>query len=172
MGNAYTVGTILGAGAVPVNVRSAAQACAVFLCALIIAAGCELVDPVEEVAGEWLFSARNLTGAGVGCQVEGLRLLLVQDGTRFSGTATDGEMSCVQDGEAVDIALGSLPVISGRLIGTRVTFGIGSAAWSVDGRLSGGSMEGTMQMVVGEPVGSVTVSGQFGAARVDSLQAN
>ena len=146
------------------------QTCAVVLIACAAAAGCELVDPAEEVDGEWLFSARNLTGAGVGCQVDGLRLQLVQDGTRFSGAATDGEMSCDQESESVDVELGTLPVINGRLTGSRVSFDIGSADWSVDGTLAGGSMEGTMQMVVGEPFGNVVVSGRFGAARVDSLQ--
>ena len=165
------MGAVFRAGAFPLKLRRAAVR-AVVLFALVAAGGCELVDPAEDVAGTWLFSARNLSGAGVGCEVEGLQLLLDQDGTRFSGTATDGELVCVQNDEVTEVQLGSLPVISGRLVGSRVSFAIGSAEWTVEGTLAAGSMTGTTQLLVGEPVGNVTVSGQFGAARVDSLQAN
>jgi hypothetical protein len=122
-----------------------------------------------DIEGTWLLSARNLTAPRFTCEITALELHIRQDGDRFTGTTSGGEVECMEvDSVLFTRLLATEPIVAGRLIEDSVMFQIGNADWSHAGRIQGRSMTGTMQLLFGPPIGSSVLTGRFGAARTDT----
>jgi hypothetical protein len=146
------------------RLRSALPALSAFIAAC---------DPLglgtADIEGTWLLSARNLTAPQISCQITALELHIRQDGERFTGTTSGGELDCLRDNlPAVTRLLTTEPIVSGRLIGDSVIFQIGNADWTHAGRIQHRSMTGSIEVLFGPPIGSSVLTGRFGAAKTDS----
>ncbi|HEY8468350.1 MAG TPA: hypothetical protein VIL18_01845 [Longimicrobiales bacterium] len=138
--------------------------------AVLLLAGCS-DSPSEprrpNLTGQWAYSATNISGGGVSCDVVGVTLNLTQSGSTFSGSATGGVLTCRAGGESVSVNLTSAVVANGSINGNQVVFDIDTSDWRNTGTLSGNSMSGVVNVRIdmGAPIGVILLSGNFSAVR-------
>ena len=137
--------------------------------------GCELPFGIGSawVEGEWSYRATNLTGAGLACDIDGLGLVLDQEGSSFSGEATGGTIVCRGGADGLIHTISDAPITRGTVDGDRVVFDVGTSDLKHEGRVDGRSMAGTVTWWLdrGEPFGRVILTGRFAAARAPNIGA-
>ncbi|MGH7468843.1 MAG: hypothetical protein ACRENP_12875 [Longimicrobiales bacterium] len=125
-----------------------------------------------ELAGSWRFSYVNMTGGVQGavltCNVASLDFTITQTGTTFSGVQNGaGRMSCVSGGQTiVDQLIGGETIVGGQITGQSITFRLGTIAGPHSATVAGTSISGTAQWVFPAGTTTVTMNGQFTAARM------
>ena len=125
-------------------------------------------DSTPDVAGSWGYSATNLSGSGVSCSVTGTSMVITQSESTFTGTYTGGTFSCSGPGGTLSSTIGSGTVVNGSVTDEGVvSFDLDTQDWRNTGSLSGNSISGTVtvRFDLGTPIGVVTLSGNFSAAR-------
>lgn len=138
------------------------------LIALAFAACGAIGLSTQEIEGEWLYSADNLSGDGWHCSIAGVTLILAQDGRNFSGRTRDGEIACARGDSTIFAPIGERPVIQGRISGDSLRFDIGTSDWENRGQRSDRSISGVTRLRSSLLEG-VEVTGNFGAARTNSV---
>lgn len=125
------------------------------------------VTPHTNVSGTWTYSASNLSGGGLVCQIEGTRLELEQTGRSFVGIYTGGTLTCVEPVGGRVVPFGAGVVTAGEVEGNSVTFDFDTSDIRHSGEVDGRTMSGAlvMRMDVGDPIGVVTLTGNFSAVR-------
>lgn len=125
------------------------------------------VTPDANVSGTWSYSATNVTGGGLTCRIDGVRLELEQTGNRFNGIYTGGALICAETVGVRVIPLGPGIVTDGRVQGANVTFDFDGPYFRNTGVVDGLGMSGTLvvRADLGDPIGVVTVAGNFSAMR-------
>lgn len=117
------------------------------------------------LAGVWLYSANNLSGSGVACSINGLRLTLQQTGQTFSGNATGGTMTCSASGFTDSTQMADQPITAGTVTQNSVTFKVGSVLEHT-GHVSGGGLTGTVTLRADNGAGgTLLMSGAFVASK-------
>lgn len=119
------------------------------------------------VTGNWTYSASNVSGSGLACDISGVAMGLQQSGNTFTGSLTGGTLSCTASGQTSTQSLGSDVVANGTIVGNTVAFDIGTSDIHDAGTISGNSMSGTVtiRLDLGAPTGVITLSGNFAAVR-------
>jgi len=121
-----------------------------------------------DLSGSWTYSSPNLDGTLVGsavtCSVSGMTLSLTQTGTSFSGTAAGGTFTCFDGGPPMSQPLTAV-VANGQVDGKAVQFDFNASNWRHTGTVSGSTMSGSVTLVLEDVVATVTLNGQWSAAR-------
>lgn len=138
--------------------------------AALSAAGCEAPFGIGSawVEGDWLYDATARSGSGVSCELTGVTLSLEQEGDAFAGTASGGEIVCFAGLSSSGASFGTHPVTRGTVEGDDVAFDFRAGDITHAGTVTGRSMTGTVAWTLdlGGPLGVVTLTGTFAAARV------
>ena len=148
-------------------VRQAWKALSIALATLAVACG-DSTGPSADLTGAWGFSASNLSGGGVSCNVSGVTLTLTQSNGSFSGSYSSGTLACTGPGGSFSDTFSGGIVVNGSISSTgAVTFNLDTSDFQLTGTVSGNSMSGTATIRVdfGAPTGVVTLSGNWGASR-------
>lgn len=143
------------------------------LLAVAVACGDSSSGPdTPSVAGTWRFSYSNMTGPfqgiTVSCNATALDFTLSQSGNTFSGAQVGaGRMTCSAQGEElIDGVIGSETIVNGTINGSNVSFRLGTFQSQHSGSISGGSMTGTATWTITDGNLTLTLNGQFTAARL------
>ena len=122
--------------------------------------------------GTWRFSYNNMTGAVLGltvaCNVTAVDFNLTTSGTTFSGVQTGtGRLTCTLAGQPyVDTPFAGETIVNGQISGSQITFRLGTLTGQNTATVTGTSMTGTAQFIVTQGNQSVTLNGQFTAAKI------
>ena len=122
--------------------------------------------------GTWRFSYSNLTGAFQGATVTcgggPFDFSITQTGSTFSGVqVSSARVTCsVQGTTVVDELIASETIVNGQISGSNVTFRLGSLAGQHSGTVTGTSMTGNAQWVFVEGNTTLTLNGNFSAAKL------
>jgi hypothetical protein len=135
----------------------------------VLVAGCSnnSTGPKTNVNGSWTYTASNLAGAGLSCDVTDALLVLTQVGSTFSGTYSDAILTCSDGNRTVTEPPASGTIVSGQINGSSVTFSIDDSAYANTGAISGNSMNGTAVLNVNFGSGVVTLAGTWAAAKAN-----
>jgi hypothetical protein len=120
------------------------------------------------VAGTWTASLSNMSGSGVSCSsTDPTTLNITQQGATFSGSYNGGEITCTGPGGSFSDFIGSGTILNGTVDGNRVDMDLDTQDFHLTGTVSGASMSGTavLRLDLGQPLGVVTLNGNWGAAR-------
>jgi hypothetical protein len=126
----------------------------------------------SDLNGTWRFSINNMTGTTLGvninCNVTAVDFTLTTTGNTFSGIQVGtGRITCTGGGQTVaDQTFAGETIVSGQINGSQVTFRLGTINGQHTGTVSGTSMTGTAQWVLTSGNFSVTLNGQFTAAKL------
>jgi hypothetical protein len=132
----------------------------------IVGCGGDTGPATANLAGTWTYATSNLVGAGVTCSSSGTLLTLNQSGTTFSGSYSGGTLTCSAPGVTPQsVLLGSGIVVSGNAGVTTVSFNLDTSDWANTGTIAGNSMSGTTHVTLNDGTTTVTLSGNFAAAR-------
>ena len=124
------------------------------------------------IAGTWRFSYNNMSGAFQGipvtCNAAALDFALSQSGNTFSGAQVGaGRLTCSAQGENIlDELIGFETIVGGTINGSNVSFRLGTFTSQHIGTITGGSMTGTASWTLTDGNISLTLNGQFTAARL------
>jgi hypothetical protein len=149
------------------------------------ALGCDPVGDLgaPRIGGSWTFSAANLQDVerdGITCSASGYRLVIDQNGTRFTGTYDRGRLTCVLQGATILDTLETGMIVNGSVVegdlfqggGLHFDFDTSDVAGRRSPRhqsgcacWSGMSGSASWRVDVGGNTGSVTVSGVWRAER-------
>ena len=141
---------------------------AVAVSLLLVGCGGDNTGPSNvNVSGTWSTSFTNFSGSGLSCNATGIILQLSQSGTTFTGTYSGGTYTCTGPGGTGQAAGGSGTIINGTVNGSAVSFNADTPDSRFSGTVSGNSMsgQGTERIDLGAPVGVITLSGSWGAAK-------
>lgn len=142
---------------------------AILVVALFAIVGCGGGDTgpsTANISGTWSYAATNLVGGGITCSAAGTTLTLSQSGATFSGSYAGGTLTCSAPGVAPQSSpVGSGIVVSGNVGVTSVSFNFDTSDWSNTGTISGNSMSGTAHVIVTDGTNTLTLTGNFAAAR-------
>jgi hypothetical protein len=125
-----------------------------------------------DLNGTWRFSYTNMTGTYIGvtvsCSVTQVDFTLTRTGDTFSGVQVgSGRVTCNAAGQTlVDTDVSGETIVNGQISGSQLTFRLGSIPGQNTATISGTSMTGTAQWVLTQGNASVTLNGQFTAAKV------
>ena len=137
------------------------------LATLIAAAGCseDSSGPNINLTGSWTYTATNISGSGVSCNVSTSSMTLTQTGNTFTGSAT-GQIACVAGGQSVSNPFQG-QITNGTITGNAVQFELSTADARHIGTVSGNSMSGTLTLSlnVGAPIGTVVLTGNWSAVK-------
>lgn len=134
--------------------------------AAIAGCGSDSTSPdTIDISGQWAYSASNLAGGGVSCNISGVTLILSQSGSTFSGTTSGGSLSCTGAGGTVTTPLGTGSVASGQVNGSAVQFDFSTQDFHNAGSLSGSSMSGIVTAHVVSGTATTNLSGSFAAVK-------
>jgi hypothetical protein len=144
------------------------------LAALLFAVACSESSGPEDaqVDGTWRFSYNNMTGSlqgiTVSCTVSTADFVITQTGSTFSGIQQgSARMTCASGAQTVSDGLVSgETIVDGEVSGNTLSFRLGSISGPHNGRVSGGSMTGTCQWVFASGNTTITLTGDFNAARL------
>jgi hypothetical protein len=120
--------------------------------------------------GTWRFSYNNMTGTLLGipvsCSAAAVDFNLTTTGTTFSGiqvgTATG---SCTLAGQTTQQVLSGETIVNGTISGSTITFRLGTLAGQNTATVTGTSMTGTAQWIYALNNQTITLNGQFTAAK-------
>lgn len=137
----------------------------------LFACGDDSTGPEENLNGTWRFTYSNMTGSFIGtnvtCNVTALDATLTVTGNTFSGIQQgSGSMTCNVGGQTQVFQLTGNTIVDGQISGSTVTFRLGSVNGQHTATLSGTSMTGTAQWVITQGNASITLNGQFAAAKI------
>lgn len=144
--------------------------------ALIILSGCGgdgTTGPPEpqnaDVEGVWSYDASNLAGTlsgfAVTCSIAGSTMTLIQSGATFSGTSGSGTLTCSAGGITISDPFPTGPVTNGQVDGNNVQFDFGTPDWRHTGTVTGGSMSGSVTIILALEDEVVILNGQWASAR-------
>jgi hypothetical protein len=121
---------------------------------------------VVSLTGNWSYSASNVSGSGVSCNISGVIATLTQTNNTFSGAISGGTVSCSAPGVATQTsALGGDIVANGHINGTAIDFDIGTSDYHNVGTISGNSISGTVTLRIVESGQTFILTGQFAAVK-------
>jgi hypothetical protein len=138
----------------------------------LFACGDDSTGVEDNLNGTWRFSYSNMTGSYIGvtvsCNVSALDAVLTVTGNTFSGIQQGtGTMNCTIAGQSQQFALSGNTIVDGQINGSNVTFRLGTTAGGQHtGTVTGTSMTGTAQWVITQGNQSITLNGQFTAAKI------
>ncbi len=132
---------------------------------VLVACGGDSSGPGTNLTGSWLYSVSNLTTGGLTCASSGTTLSITQTGNTFSGSYSGGTLTCTTASGTTSVLIGTGTVVSGSLSGNTVSFNLDTSDWHNVGTLSGGSMSGTVTVLLTLNGTNYTLTGHFGAAR-------
>ena len=136
--------------------------------AVLILAGCgkDSSGPsIPNLAGNWTYNTSNLTGAGLSCLSTGTTMVLTHSSsTAFTGTYSDGTLTCTSGGTPESFAIGNGTIVSGTVGQTAVAFDMDTQDWHNTGNVSGRSMSGTVHVVFSDGVTTFVLNGNFSAS--------
>lgn len=120
-----------------------------------------------ELTGRWSYSANDLTGSGLSCDMSGVTATLNQTGATFTGTAQGGTVTCRMGSQSQQQALGTSNILNGQIAGSSVSFDIGTPDFHHTGTLDGSSMSGSVSFGFdfGAPFGVISLTGRWSAAK-------
>ena len=128
--------------------------------------GDDLSGPVAPtVDGQWSYSASNISGSGVACDVSNMTMQLAQSGTTFSGVSAGGILTCRAGGQSESGAFGGDIVANGRIDGNSVSWDLGTSDVHHTGTISGNSMSGQVTIRLDVGGGDVVLAGNWSAVR-------
>ena len=139
-------------------------------CVLVAALGCGDDDGTSSTAinGTWNYSASQLTGGGIVCNLTGTLVDVLQSsGGEFTGTVrgTPAVTCTAQGGGQVPPGTTTPFPLTGQLIGrvsgTNVTMSGLTTAWVHGGVLRGSSITGNVRVTEPVPDGVRTLDGEF-----------
>lgn len=133
--------------------------------ALVVACGGDATGPAPSVTGQWSYTATNISGSGITCNISGVSLSLTQSGSTFTGSTTGGDAACSGPGGSFDDALGGDVIANGQMTGNAVQFDIGTQDVHNAGTLSGNSMSGTVTFRIATGTSTIILTGNFSAVR-------
>ena len=136
-----------------------------FLAALVGCGSDSTAPNAADVSGRWSYSATNLAGSGIACNISGVFLTLTQNSTTFTGTVSSGSVSCTGPGGTSTQNLGNDIVANGQINGTAVQFDIGTQDVHNVGTLSGNSMSGTLTLRIATGTTTIVLTGNFSAVK-------
>ncbi|HET8648877.1 MAG TPA: hypothetical protein VFL95_02460 [Gemmatimonadales bacterium] len=136
---------------------------AVSLLILLAACGGDSTGPSKStVAGTWTFAITSLSGGGLTCSGTGMTMTLAMTGDNlFSGSHTEGTITCSAGGESDTERFASGPILNGTLNGTQVAFDMDDASFHFTGTLN--TRDKTMAGTTTAVVESATLTGNWTA---------
>ena len=138
----------------------------------LFACGDDSTEPDLGLDGTWRFSYGNMTGSYIGinvtCNATAVDFTLTQTEDTFSGVQVgSGRVTCTGGGQTlVDNPVTNFTIVEGQINGNAVTFRLGLIAGQHTATVTGTSMSGTAQWILTSGNISVTVNGQFTAAKM------
>lgn len=134
-----------------------------FLCgAAVIGCGGDSTGPSgANLEGTWGAAWTNMSGSGSSCSLSGLVMVLAQSGTTFSGSYSNGQLSC--GGQLLGTVAGI--VVNGTVSGSSVSFDLQTSDLHQSGTVSGSSMSGQATWRIDTGSGVVTLTGNWGASK-------
>jgi hypothetical protein len=138
----------------------------------LLACGDDSTEPGLELDGTWRFTFGNMTGSYIGiavsCNATAVDFTLTQTGNTFSGVQVgSGRITCSGGGQTLlDNPVANLTIVEGTVAGNTIAFRLGLIAGQHNATVTGTSMTGTAQWILASPQASVTVNGQFTAAKM------
>jgi hypothetical protein len=133
----------------------------------LVACGGDSTGPSDaNVGGAWTFTASNMSGAGVSCNLSSAPLSLTQTGTTFSGTYGAATLSCSAGAQSTSGMIQGV-VVNGSVDGNAVEFDLDTQDFHHTGSVSGSSMSGTARWTFdfGGSIGVVVLNGNWAAAK-------
>jgi hypothetical protein len=122
----------------------------------------------SSITGTWLYSASNVMGAVMTCNISVTTLTIQRSGTAVSGSASGGAVSCSGSGGTYSESLDGDSIANGSADDNgNLSFDIGSSNVHNDGWFNGSDISGNVFINVdlGPPTGAVTMQGVFVAIR-------
>jgi hypothetical protein len=136
------------------------------LAAAIVGCGSDSTTaPDISLSGRWTYSATNLTGSGIVCNVSGVIMNLTQNGTTITGTVSSGTVTCTGPGGTDTENLGNDVIANGQINGTAVQFDIGTSDVHNVGTLNGNSISGAVTLRIAAGTTIIILSGNFSAVK-------
>ena len=137
----------------------------------LFACGDDSTGPDENLEGTWRFSYANMTGATLGinvtCSVNTVDFTLTRSGSTFSGIQQgSGRIVCNSAGQTTDSQVAGETIVNGQINGSTLTFRLGTIPGQHTGTMTGNSMTGTAQWIYTSGNLTVTLNGQFTAAKI------
>ena len=131
--------------------------------AVLAACGGDSTGPnsSSDLAGKWNYTATNLNGSGLSCNIAGVTVSLNQTGSTFTGTTAGGTLTCAFLGTSETDSLGTGFITNGQVSGNAVQFDIGSSAFHHAGTRAGNSVTGTLTAMVDDGSATVVLTGTF-----------
>ena len=135
--------------------------------AAIAACGGDSTGPKanSDLSGKWNYSAANLNGGGLSCNIAGVTISLTQTGSTFTGTTAGGTVTCVFGTQTETDSLGIGSIANGQVSGNSVQFDIGSSELHHTGTRSGNSVTGTLTATIDDGTSTVVLTGSFVLAK-------
>jgi len=141
--------------------------------AAVACSGKGLIGPwTPSIAGAWRFSYSGMSGALQGvtvtCTTGALDFTLTHSGTAFSGVQLGSSrvMCSAQGTTVVDAVLNAETIVNGTINGSSISFRLGTVPGQHTGTVSGTSMSGTARWLFTEGNTTLTLNGQFTAAKL------
>jgi len=134
--------------------------------ALAIACG-DSTGPSKDVTGRWIYSATNVAGSGLSCNINAL-MNLTQTGHTLTGSVSSGRITCLAvSTPAVNINLGNtvVAITNGHVDGNGIFFDIDTQDIHNFGVLSRDSFSGSVQMDLVWGISTFPLAGNFTAMR-------
>lgn len=135
------------------------------LLGLVVGCSDSSTEPKADVSGHWTYSATNVAGGGLSCNIAGVNLTLAQTGTTVTGTVASGTVSCSGVSGAFTDSLGDDVIANGQIIGNAIQFDIGTSDVHNAGSLNGNSMSGVLTLRAESGTTTVLLTGNFTAVR-------
>ncbi|MGH7472130.1 MAG: hypothetical protein ACRENP_29620 [Longimicrobiales bacterium] len=118
----------------------------------------------SNVSGSWSYSASDVAGGGLSCNITGVTINLTQTQSTFSGTVIGGHLRCLQSTTVViDNPLANDVIANGRVTGSSVSFDIGTPDVHHSGTMNGNSITG--QLTIRADTTGVPLTGRYTMAR-------
>lgn len=143
----------------------------ILVLALVLAAACggdSTTGPNQQtnVGGRWLYTATNVAGSGVSCNLSNVSMTLTQTGSTFTGTVASGSnLSCTGPGGSINESLGNDVIANGVVTGNSIQFDIGTQDLHNTGTVSGNSMSGNITIRIVAGATTINLAGTFSAVR-------
>lgn len=117
-------------------------------------------NDVVNVAGSWTGNWANLQGSGLSCNVSGVQMVVNQSGSTFTGTYSNGQITC--NGTSGGGTAGT--IVNGTISGNTVAFDLDNQAAHQTGTISGNSMSGTAIWTLSVSGTTYTINGTWSAS--------
>lgn len=138
-----------------------------FLISALLIAACksDSTAPKTDISGHWSYSASNVAGSGISCNISGVSATITETGSTFTGSTSGGTITCSGPGGTASQAIGNDVIANGTINGASVQFDIGTSDIHNAGTLSGNSISGTVTIKVNSGGSTYTLTGNFSAVK-------